>query len=884
MRLNAFVAALAILLFSPAVLALSLGKVEAQSHMNQPLKASITVSAVKYDERDTIRAIIPNAEKFHRSGVRRSDIVENIRLDIVDGASEDELKIILTTEKRITEPFINFLVEVRWLGGSVIREYTLLLDPATIAEARESQGSGDVSTRPLSEPQDTSQPPAFSGSGRSYGPIRRHDTLWSIALSQRSDPSITMDQMQLAIYQANPQAFDGNINRLRTGQMLSIPPDSEIRAIDPSYAKNEVRRQRSNYRPPAPAYTPPPPAPVPEPLPEPEPVVAEEIPEVVPAEPVPEPAEEQAPAAAIEAEVPKEEVATTDGSEPPPDQAASAATAEGEALTQDELIAEGDSAEDDIEMPSVWASEEEAEATQPAPQEKPEATPADAEPVVDAPPEETGFDPFEIVSPVTLLLALLLLVVLLATYWWYRRRRVENVGTQFAYATEEEGGDSDEKKPEAESWAGETEVERENKSTTVWQDDGGVPDSIDEYVSGRDEAPEVPESATPSQPDTTEAEAVVELDAGDASPIRDMSSEEIDYLGEADVHLAYGLYDEAASVLQRGINENPNRDDLRLKLLEVYFSGNLAEEFDAAAEDWRNAGVQDEQSWQKAMQMKEDMGGETEVTGQDAEPDKIATDAVASTVTEEAVEPEQPAEPAESEETRSEKEDEGDLDFDLSGFDVESTADVEPEKTEEEAATTASGVEEKEETEKEEKETESLDFESLDLPEMSPEEEGDDTGKTTADTALEDFETSADSEEDAAEDLDFNLADLSVETESPEVEEDSTAATGVEEDEAGGDLDLGALEIEEPEAAAEEQSIAESEDGAGEPVADEPIADEPAVDSAGDEEVSVKLDLARAYLDMGEPEMAKTLLDEVVDMGNEQQRQEAQDLLSRAAG
>ncbi len=46
------------------------------------------------------------------------------------------------------------------------------------------------------------------------------------------------------------------------------------------------------------------------------------------------------------------------------------------------------------------------------------------------------------------------------------------------------------------------------------------------------------------------------------------------------------------------------------------------------------------------------------------------------------------------------------------------------------------------------------------------------------------------------------------------------------------------------------------------------------------EAVPVKLDLARAYLDMGENDSAREVLKAVVEQGNEEQRAEAEELLA----
>ncbi len=50
---------------------------------------------------------------------------------------------------------------------------------------------------------------------------------------------------------------------------------------------------------------------------------------------------------------------------------------------------------------------------------------------------------------------------------------------------------------------------------------------------------------------------------------------------------------------------------------------------------------------------------------------------------------------------------------------------------------------------------------------------------------------------------------------------------------------------------------------------------------SGADEVATKLDLARAYIDMGDQQGARDILDEVVKDGDDGQRSEAQDMLSR---
>ncbi len=70
------------------------------------------------------------------------------------------------------------------------------------------------------------------------------DTLSDIALRVRPSNSFTIQQTMLALQELNPDAFVvGNINQLRSGQVMRVPTLAEVEAIDPQEAINEVTRQ-----------------------------------------------------------------------------------------------------------------------------------------------------------------------------------------------------------------------------------------------------------------------------------------------------------------------------------------------------------------------------------------------------------------------------------------------------------------------------------------------------------------------------------------------------------------------------------------------------------------------------------------------------------------
>jgi pilus assembly protein FimV len=81
-----------------------------------------------------------------------------------------------------------------------------------------------------------------------YGPVRRSETLWSIAERVRPDESVSMHQMMMALLRENPDAFvNGNMNLLKAGSTLKVPGREEILSMSASEALAETQRQYSEW-------------------------------------------------------------------------------------------------------------------------------------------------------------------------------------------------------------------------------------------------------------------------------------------------------------------------------------------------------------------------------------------------------------------------------------------------------------------------------------------------------------------------------------------------------------------------------------------------------------------------------------------------------------
>ena len=226
-------------LLPQAAAALGLGELKKHSELNQPFHATIDLVDANAEELDTLRVKLADAERFRRAGIERPNVLSQLRFEVVEtGSGPDHIKI--TSQAPIQEPYLTFLIEVSWSNGRLFREYAALLDPPVYDRATQRttppQGRAPDVARPAASgpprrPSSSAARAAMTSPG-SYGPTVPGDTLWEIALRARSDRSLTVQQVMMALLRANPDAFfQDNINALKAGAVLNIPDASAIAAV-----------------------------------------------------------------------------------------------------------------------------------------------------------------------------------------------------------------------------------------------------------------------------------------------------------------------------------------------------------------------------------------------------------------------------------------------------------------------------------------------------------------------------------------------------------------------------------------------------------------------------------------------------------------------------
>ena len=266
---------------SPAY-ALGLGRITVQSALGEALRAEIDVPQITADEAASLRVAVASADAFKAAGLEYSTALAGVQISLQkrpDGRSF----LRLSSSRPVAEPFVDLILEANWASGRVVRDYTMLFDPPNLRSASTPVApTAPVLSRPSSPPADgmasppylpspaapaqavvrsapvarnqakpgsarpVSAAPAPASSGQKVA-VKPGDTAGKIAVQNKS-ASISLDQMLVALLRSNPDAFiASNINRLKSGAVLSIPAAEEAGALSAAEASSTVIAQAKDF-------------------------------------------------------------------------------------------------------------------------------------------------------------------------------------------------------------------------------------------------------------------------------------------------------------------------------------------------------------------------------------------------------------------------------------------------------------------------------------------------------------------------------------------------------------------------------------------------------------------------------------------------------------
>ena len=610
MRLKVLSAAASLLAALPGTsLALGLGDIQLKSALNAPLDAEIELVGASADELSGLKVQLASRETFARYGLDYPAFLSGITVRTAKGG-DGRTVIQVRSAAPVTEPFVTVLVEANYGRGRQVREYSVLLDPPVFAPptaaapapvAAPVTGTGERSgavarpaaavPAPAPAPAAPSTPaapsPAVKPGGGSYQ-VHNGDTLSRIAAGVAGAGTTEHRRTMVAIYRGNLSAFEGNMNLLRSGSVLRLPDAASIAAIDPSEASAEIRRQSAAWK---------------------------------------GGAGNVAPAGDARLKlVPPSEAGTSSSRPPPPATGSSPAAQQLQQrvseletqLAESRRLLELRSAElarlqsRPAAAPAATAAPVPPPAPVPAPKAaEPAATPAPATPVAEpaapatpTPAPEPKKKP-SVATPadgtsgsiVDLLKSFwfvpLGLLVLLGVVFGLRRSRSRRESSTDAFTSAVAASDtSREPMPRFDSASSTQPLRTPNI---------GADDSFLVEESGVNERSAFAAAARSARKVAIDEPApTVSIPAAEA----DGAGEQGDAIAEADFHMAYGLYDQAADLVRLAIQREPQRRDLKLKLLEVFFVwGNKTEFLGTASELARSRELAQPGEWEKVVIM-----------------------------------------------------------------------------------------------------------------------------------------------------------------------------------------------------------------------------------------------------------------------------------------
>lgn len=319
-KIKACVLACALLGTPAVVLGAGMGKMNVLSGLGQPLLAEIDLVSVQEDELNGMVARLASPEMFREAQLQYPSHLSGLKFSIEKRSNGTRyVKVISNTP--VSEPFIDVLIELNWQTGRLVREFTALLDPlgdqspkidqsrvpqtqvVTSDSLAKSQTGAAASGKPgrsfarkgprVDEPgmpeafkaakaAEAAKPAAVeeekpASSKAAPAPVaptakakpikeakevakeakpaedadgykvKAGETLAQIAQKTRHE-GVSLEQMLVGLYQNNQDAFlNGNMNRLRAGKILNVPAKDKVESLTQAQAIKEIKTHSTDW-------------------------------------------------------------------------------------------------------------------------------------------------------------------------------------------------------------------------------------------------------------------------------------------------------------------------------------------------------------------------------------------------------------------------------------------------------------------------------------------------------------------------------------------------------------------------------------------------------------------------------------------------------------
>jgi pilus assembly protein FimV len=284
------VALAAACLWGTQAAALGLGRLAVQSALGETLKAEIDVTSMTAEEASSLKLRVAPPESYRSAGVEYNAALATAQVQVVRRADGRQV-LRVTSDRAVLEPFVDVIIEATWASGRLVREYTMLFDPpgsriaqapapatspvitptapAPVAPPPPAAATAPAAPPVAAAPAPTPAPaptarvarpapveatkpaaapaPAPTAAAPGQVQVRPGDSLSRIA-SRTARQGVSLDQMLVALFRANPQAFMGeNMNRLRSGSVLTVPGPDEAGKATPQEARSVIIAQSNDF-------------------------------------------------------------------------------------------------------------------------------------------------------------------------------------------------------------------------------------------------------------------------------------------------------------------------------------------------------------------------------------------------------------------------------------------------------------------------------------------------------------------------------------------------------------------------------------------------------------------------------------------------------------
>ncbi|HMO49101.1 MAG TPA: FimV/HubP family polar landmark protein [Rubrivivax sp.] len=261
--------------------ALGLGRLTVQSALGEPLRAEIDITSMTPEEAGTLALRVATPEAYRAAGVDYNAVLPGTQVQLLK-RPDGRPFVRVTSDRAVVEPFLDVILELNWASGRLVRDFTLLLDPpatprnlaaapASVAPAisaappvqpRVAQTAPVAPLAPAPERRAAPRPetpapapraaapvpaaPLSSAGGEQYR-VRPGDSLSKIARNVQPQ-NVSLDQMLVALFRGNPDAFiANNMNLLKAGEVLKVPSADAARQVSAPEAREVIRAQSADF-------------------------------------------------------------------------------------------------------------------------------------------------------------------------------------------------------------------------------------------------------------------------------------------------------------------------------------------------------------------------------------------------------------------------------------------------------------------------------------------------------------------------------------------------------------------------------------------------------------------------------------------------------------